>query len=161
MRIAIAVALLVILLGGAFMLGHKLGTPSRVSAGNGGNAMQVPPQSPPAVAPRPVRIGGTADAPACAGAVEVAPFPAEGDNFLSVRAAPDLHALEIDRLTPGAQAYLCEHAQDEAWLGIVYKEGGTLGDACGVSAPVSTQQAYAGACRAGWVSRQYVQPVAG
>ncbi|HWJ69412.1 MAG TPA: hypothetical protein VNS79_05120 [Sphingobium sp.] len=142
MRIAVALWLLTVLLAGAFLLGHKTGTPSRASAGKKA-AMQAPPKAPPAATPRSVRIGGTDDGAACAGA------------------APDAHALAIDRLTPGAQASLCAQARDVAWLGIVYRDGGTLSDACGVSGPVSTQQAYAGACRAGWVPRQSVQPVAG
>lgn len=161
MKVAIALPLILLLLGGAFLLGHKFGARPPAVATDGANMTQAPPQPPPGVAPRPVRIGGAADRPACDGAGQIAPIPAEGDPFHAVRAAPDPRALEIGRLMPGADVRLCERTPDGVWIGIVYKADDMPGDACGVSAPISTQQAYAGACLAGWVSRQSVQPVAG
>lgn len=158
MRMAIAAFLLVVLLGGAFLLGHRLGTPARPAAGTGGPAMQAPPQSPPMVEPRLTRIGGARDG---AGVVRGAPIRVQGDAVRSAHAAPDRPVMEVGRIRPDARAYLGETMPDAARRGIVYKAVGTLGDACGVSAPVSTRQTYAGACRAGWVSRQSVQPVAG
>jgi len=158
MRMAIAAFLLVVLLGGAFLLGHRLGTPARPAAGTGGQAMQAPPPSPPMVAPRAVRIGGATDG---ADVVRGAPIPVQGGAVRSAHAAPDLHALEGGRIRPDARAYPGETMPDAARRGIIYKAGRARGDACGVSAPVSTRQTYAGACRAGWVSRQSVQPMAG
>lgn len=122
---------------------------------------QAPPQSPPAVPPVAVRIGGQAELDACASTGRVVGLKPEGDNFLSVRAAPDQHALETDRLKAGADIYLCGSARDDRWVGIVYQAGGTLGDGCGVTSPIAQEQDYAGACRSGWVSRQYVQLMAG
>ena len=113
MKIAIALTLLAVLLGGAFLLGHKAGTPSRASADNAAQLLQqTPPQPPPAVAPRPVLVGDAADTPACAGSGQVASVPAEG-NALSARAGPDHQTLEIKQLKASAQVSLCDSAQDE------------------------------------------------
>lgn len=122
---------------------------------------QAPPQSPPAVPPLTVRIGGQADLDACASTGRVVGLKPEGDNFLSVRAAPDLHALETDRLKAGADVYLCDGTKKDGWVGVVYQAGGTLGDGCGVTSPIAKEQDYAGTCRSGWVSRSYVQLMAG
>jgi len=122
---------------------------------------QAPPQSPPAVPPVAVRIGGQADLDARASTGRVVGLKPEGDNFLSGRSSPDLYALETDRLKAGADVYLCDDTKKDGWVGVVYQAGGTLGDGCGVTSPIAKEQDYAGTCRSGWVSRQYVQLMAG
>lgn len=122
---------------------------------------QAAPRQPPTVDPVPVQVGGTDEFDACGSSGKVVGLDRNGDNFLSVRAAPDRQALETDRLRPDADFYMCDGTKDEAWVGIVYEAGGKLGSGCGVSSPIAKRGNYAGTCRSGWVSRKYVQLVAG
>lgn len=112
------------------------------------------------VDPRPVQIGF--DGPefdACGGYGEITGLNADGDNFLSVRAAPSTGSDEIDRLTSGTGVSMCETA--DGWIGIVYEASGASGTGCGVGSPVASVRNYNGACRSGWVSQRFVELVAG
>lgn len=109
---------------------------------------------------RPVMIGSDGpDAVACRAIGAVSGLNPRGDNFLSVRAGPDVRARELARLRPGRRFDVCDRTADKRWLGIVY---GKPGEDCGVDAPASRPQPYqAGwACRSGWVSARYVTIIA-
>jgi len=82
-------------------------------------------------------------------AADAAPVP--------VRAAPYEAAAQIDSLGQGAHFFICSRSQDEAWLGIVYDEGGQAAERCGVSGPVPERRDYHGPCAAGWVSSALVR----
>jgi hypothetical protein len=77
----------------------------------------------------------------------------------AVRAAPYQAAQETGRLPAGAAFFICSRSLDQKWFGIVYDEGGTLADRCGVSAPVPARRDYMGPCRSGWVSSAFVKLV--
>jgi hypothetical protein len=80
-----------------------------------------------------------------------------GDNFLSVRAAPNPRARELDRLWPRRQQVrLCERTRDGRWYGIAYHRNA----ACDVQVPLRPH-AYRGPCRSGWVSARYITISAG
>jgi hypothetical protein len=112
------------------------------------------------IEPRPVRIGF--DGPemdACGGYGEITGLNPDGDNFLSVRAAPDVDAEELDTLTSGTGVSMCETA--DGWIGIVYDTSGASGTGCGVSSPVADVRDYSGPCRSGWISQRFVELIAG
>lgn len=100
------------------------------------------------------------DLDACGGIGRVSGLNPEGDNFLSVRAAPALRAKETDRLHTATLVWLCD--VDGDWQGIVYASGAfqELGD-CRVSSPVAEPHAYDGPCKSGWVAAKYLSLVAG
>ena len=109
---------------------------------------------------RPVRVGF--DGPefdACGGYGEIEGLNPDGDNFLSVRAAPDVDAEELDRLSSGTGVSMCEQA--DGWIGIVYEASGASGAQCGTGSPVPSVRDYDGPCRSGWVSERFVKLVAG
>ncbi len=109
---------------------------------------------------RPVRIGF--DGPemdACGGYGEITGLNPDGDNFLTVRAAPSTDADEIDRLTSGTGVSMCETA--DGWIGIVYEGSGAAGTGCGVGSPVPNIRDYNGSCRSGWISQRFVELIAG
>ncbi len=110
--------------------------------------------------PRPVRIGF--DGPemdACGGYGEIKELNPDGDNFLTVRAAPTTDADELDRLTSGTGISICETA--DGWIGIVYEGSGAAGTGCGVGSPVPRMREYDGVCRSGWVNQRFVELIAG
>ncbi len=121
----------------------------------------APPEEPVfGVDARPVRVGF--DGPefdACGSYGEITGLNPDGDNFLSVRAAPSSDAEELDRLTTGTGVSLCEEA--DGWIGIVYEASGASGTSCGTGSPVSEVRAYDGPCRSGWVSQRFVELIAG
>jgi hypothetical protein len=180
-RTALIGALLAIVIGLFLIFGPGLGlrgssevpaaTPPAGDASAARDAAAAPAASPsalsppaparPAIAPVAVRIGREPELDACPSAGKVTNLKAQGDNFVAVRAAPDVRAGEIDRLGPDAMVYICEASPDERWYGIVYAPGGTLGDGCSVTSPVARPADYRGSCRSGWASRNYVQLVAG
>lgn len=109
---------------------------------------------------RPVRVGFDGpDFDACGSYGEVTGFDPEGDNYLSVRAAPDTSAEELDRITSGTGVSLCE--SENGWHGIVYEGSGAQGTACETGSPVADVQNYSGPCRQGWVSSRFVEVIAG
>lgn len=107
---------------------------------------------------RPVRVGlAGADLDACLSLAEVQGLDPNGDNFLTVRAAPVREARSLDRLGPGQQVWVCEEAS--GWSGIVYATRRN-GD-CHVGSPVPRPRPYAGPCRQGWVASRYLVTIAG
>jgi hypothetical protein len=107
---------------------------------------------------RPVMVGGGG------GGVNVDPCPAfgevrglnpRGDNFLSVRAAPNLGAREVGRLKSGEEVLVCDGSSDKKWWGVVY---GRQGQDCRLVA-AKPPRPYAGPCRSGWVSGRYLRVI--
>jgi len=107
---------------------------------------------------RPVRVGlAGADLDACLSLAEVQGLDPNGDNFLTVRAAPSREARALDRLGPGQQVWVCE--ESPGWSGIVYAT--RRNRQCNVGSPVPRPRPYAGACRQGWVASRYLVTIAG
>ena len=110
--------------------------------------------------PMPVKVGS--DGPqmdACGIYAEVGNFDPSGEDYLSVRDAPDASTKERDRLAEGKGVSICASAN--GWSGIVYAgEGQDLAE-CGVGSPVASEQNYTGPCRSGWVSSRYLRQIAG
>jgi hypothetical protein len=98
---------------------------------------------------------------ACGGAGKIVGLNPRGDNFLSVRSAPQVEAVEIDRLQIGDQVYMCGQSKDGRWQSIVYEQGGNLASECGVGSAVPRPRAYDGPCKFGWVSSRYIELFAG
>jgi hypothetical protein len=84
-----------------------------------------------------------------------------GVTTIPVRAAPYESGEEIDRLGLDAEFFICSRTHDQRWFGIVYDEGGTATERCGVGSPAGRRQAYEGPCAAGWVSSATVRLVSG
>jgi hypothetical protein len=78
-----------------------------------------------------------------------------------VRAAPFDQAQVIDELAPGAQFFICTRTKDQRWSGIVYDEGGTASQRCGVSSPVPSPRDYGGPCAAGWIATSATRLISG
>jgi hypothetical protein len=106
---------------------------------------------------RPVMVGG-------GGGVNVDPCPAfgevrgldsRGDNFLSVRAAPNVRAREVARLKSGEEVIVCDNSSDKKWWGVVY---GRQGQDCRL-VTAKPPRPYAGPCRSGWVSGRYLRVI--
>ena len=110
-------------------------------------------------AARPVMVGGEAEFDACGGVHKVIGLKAQGDNFLSVRAAPTPKGKERDRLKMGRMVWSCDAAQEGEWIGVVYER--VPGQDCGVGTAIERRRAYAGPCASGWVSGRFLQLVAG
>lgn len=109
---------------------------------------------------RPVRIGDYgASFRACA-AVGTPRNPKAGEA-LPVRFAPFENAGETGSVARGARFFICTRSLDQKWFGIVFDEGGTLAERCGVSEPVTRRRDYDGPCRSGWVQSAFVKVIAG
>lgn len=128
-------------------------------AGDGSIADSNPePDAASPAARRSVMYGGDSDFDACAQAASVGNLDPEGDNFLSVRAAPSVGASELNRLSSGQSVSICE--SESGWSGIVYSD--TPGDSdCGTGTPVADRQDYSGPCKSGWVSNAFLVDIAG
>ncbi|MEA3008685.1 MAG: hypothetical protein QOJ91_377 [Sphingomonadales bacterium] len=109
---------------------------------------------------QPVRIGDYgANFRACGAAGT--PRNLKAGEALPVRFAPFENAGLTGSVAARAQFFVCTRSFDQKWFGIVYDEGGTLAERCGVSEPVSGPRAYAGPCRSGWVESAFVKVIAG
>lgn len=80
---------------------------------------------------------------------------------LSVRSSPFDNAGETGSVADGARFFICTRSHDQKWFGIVFDEGGTLAERCGVSEPVTRRRDYDGPCRSGWVQSAFVKVIAG
>lgn len=80
---------------------------------------------------------------------------------LPVRAAPFEIAAESAGIPSGARFFVCTRSLDQKWFGVVFDEGGTLAERCGVSEPVTRRRDYDGPCRSGWVQSAFVKVIAG
>jgi hypothetical protein len=85
----------------------------------------------------------------------------KGGEGLPVRSAPFDEAAGTGQVASGARFFVCTRSLDQKWFGIVYDEGGTLAERCGVSEPVTRRRDYDGPCRSGWVQSAFVKLVAG
>lgn len=104
---------------------------------------------------RPVIVGPPGPhARICLSLAEVTGLNRRGDNFLSVRAAPNVRARELDRLEPDRAVLICSYSRDRKWAGIVYGPSGP--DDCGVDSPDGRPHAYAGPCRSGWAAARHL-----
>ncbi len=118
------------------------------------DAAVVTPQS------RPVRIGEHgANFRACSAAGTTRGLKA--GEALPVRSAPFENAVETGSVASAARMFVCTRSLDQKWFGIVYDEGGTLAERCGVSEPVTRRRDYGGPCRSGWVQSAFVKLIAG
>lgn len=110
------------------------------------------------VAARPVRYGIDGEnLDACGSAGDVTGLKADGDNFLSVRAAPSTDAKELDRLPAGTTVAMCDSV--DGWVGIVYDLTKSMD--CGTGSPIEGEQNYGGPCKSGWVSEKFITLMAG
>ena len=107
----------------------------------------------------PVMIKAYPEGDAC-GSGEIVGLDPKGDGFLSVRSGPGgSQYTEIDRLYNGDQVYIC--GDKGPWQAIVYSPDRALGATCGVTKNWSTDQAYTGPCRQGWIHSRYLKATAG
>jgi hypothetical protein len=122
------------------------------------NRAEAGPAAPPES--RPVRIGELgANFRACSGAGTTKGLKA--GEALPVRSAPFDNADETGSVASGARLFICTRSLDQKWYGIVYDEGGSLAERCGVSEPVTRRRDYDGPCRSGWVQSAFVKLIAG
>lgn len=112
-------------------------------------------------APRPVQVGGDADLDACGSVGQVVRLNPKGDNFLSVRAAPNEKAMQVAKLGPKATVTLCDQTPGGAWYAIVFPRSGQASVDCKVSSPIAKRQVYRGPCASGWVSAKFIEIIAG
>jgi hypothetical protein len=109
---------------------------------------------------RPVRIGELgANFRACGAAGT--PRNLKAGEALPVRSSPFDNAGETGSVAGGARFFICSRSHDQKWFGIVFDEGGSLAERCGVSEPVTRRRDYNGPCRSGWVQSAFVKVIAG
>ncbi len=111
-------------------------------------------------AARPVRIGELGPNFAACSAAGTTRNLKPGEA-LTVRSAPFENAEESGKVAAGARFFICTRSHDQKWFGIVYDEGGSLAERCGVTEPVTRRGDYDGPCRSGWVQSAFVKVVAG
>jgi hypothetical protein len=109
---------------------------------------------------RPVRIGELGPSfQACSAAGT--PNAMKVGEALPVRSAPFDDAGQTGSVKSRARFFICTRSLDQKWFGIVFDEGGTLAERCGVSEPVTRRRDYDGPCRSGWVQSAFVKVIAG
>jgi hypothetical protein len=109
---------------------------------------------------RPVRIGELGpNFRACSAAGTTRNLKA--GEALPVRSAPFDNAGESGSVAGDARFFICTRSHDQKWFGIVFDEGGSLAERCGVSEPVTRRRDYDGPCRSGWVQSAFVKVIAG
>lgn len=107
--------------------------------------------------PRPVMIGTPAGDLGCWVMGDVTGLDPPGRNYVSVRAAPNVRARELDRVGAIQRIHFCEYTSDERWVGIVYPHPQTPDEDCGLDVPARPRRAYAGPCLSGWVPARYTE----
>lgn len=105
-----------------------------------------------------VMVGGEKDLDACTSTAAVSGLDPKGDGFLAVRSNSNAKAKLLDKLIEGQVLYVCDESADGKWLGVIYSKTGVD---CGVGTPIYPKQAYNGACQSGWVSKKWINPLAG
>jgi hypothetical protein len=109
---------------------------------------------------RPVRVGELgANFRACSAAGT--PRNLKSGESLPVRSSPFENAGESGSVAGDARFFICTRSHDQKWFGIVFDEGGSLAERCGVSEPVTRRRDYDGPCRSGWVQSAFVKVIAG
>lgn len=117
--------------------------------------------SAPSLPSRPVRIGlAGPEQDACGSQGHVVGLRRDGDNYLTVRAAPLTAARALDTLVADEGVTICDSADGGRWLGIVWDASGDVAD-CGVASSVPRARPYRGPCAAGWVRATFVTVDAG
>jgi hypothetical protein len=109
---------------------------------------------------RPVRIGELGpNFQACSAAGT--PRGLKASEALPVRSAPFEDAAGTGSVPTRAHFFICTRSLDQKWFGIVFDEGGTLAERCGVAEPLARRRDYDGPCRSGWVQSAFVKVIAG
>jgi hypothetical protein len=86
----------------------------------------------------------------------------KGDGFVAVRSAPGIKEKMIDKLLLKQVVYLCDENKSGLWYGIVYQPNDYDGNGdCKFEVPVNKPKPYKGPCRSGWVSKKYIEIIAG
>lgn len=82
--------------------------------------------------------------------------------YLSVRAAPNIKANEIDRLQSGHGLDMCSNITNKAWIGIIYHADPNADRRdCRSTYDSSKSVPYRGPCKYGWVAARYIVNAAG
>jgi hypothetical protein len=112
---------------------------------------------------QPVMVAGHEDLDACLSTAFVKPLEPKGQGYLSVRAAPNIRAKEVDRLRSGHVVWDCDSGGKGEWIGIVYHPTQRSSDdmACDLGPSDTKRRPYRGNCRSGWVSAKYLINLAG
>ncbi len=105
--------------------------------------------------------GGSAEFDACGAIGEPKGLNPKGDNFLALKAAPNVASKRKAKLGPGKAFIVCEYTKDEKWVGVVVPMGKQTIDDCGLGGAIERRRAYKGPCMQGWVAAQYVKYIAG
>lgn len=106
----------------------------------------------------PIVIPSGGDTSPCDSVGEVTHLDPHGDNFLSVQSGPGGKPFaEKDRLHSGAHVWVCGDKAN--WWAVVYGDHNEAD--CKIARPKQKQYAYTGPCRYGWVSKRYVEIIAG
>ena len=128
---------------------------NRAAGGDGNTAADTV-----TAAARPVRIGELGpNFAACSAAGTTRNLKA--GEALPVRWAPFDNARETGSVPAGTRFFICTRSHDQKWFGIVFDDGGTLAERCGVAEPVTRRRDYDGPCRSGWVQSAFVKVIAG
>lgn len=135
------------------------GDPVTVANRTAGNEGEVAADTVTAAA-RPVRIGELGPNFAACSAAGTTRNLKPGEA-LPVREAPFENAKESGSVPALARFFICARSHDQKWFGIVYDEGGSLAERCGVAEPVTRRRDYDGPCRSGWVQSAFVKVIAG
>ncbi len=105
----------------------------------------------------PVMVGADPGMDACGGWGRVKGLDPAGDGFLAVRSGPGTEYSAHARLKNGQSVFLCETRGN--WEGIVFTND--KNQDCGTGSPVKKYGPYNGPCPWGWVSRKYIELLAG
>ena len=106
-----------------------------------------------------VSYGGDESLDACSTLARVSHLSNGADGFLAVKDSPNIKAKRVDKIFNDQSLWICEESKDGNWLGIVYDSSEKKD--CGVTTAIEKRRAYKGPCKSGWVSKKYVEPMAG
>ncbi len=110
---------------------------------------------------RMVMVGGQTEFDACGAIGEPKGLNPKGDNFLALKAAPNLASKRKAKLGPKKAFFICEYSNDDTWVGVVVPMGRQSLEDCGLGGTMERRQAYKGPCMQGWVAAKYVEVIAG
>ncbi len=112
---------------------------------------------------RPVLLGTLGpETDVCNNTAWVVGLKKKGDGFLAVRAFPGVKYRITDKLLYKQLVYLCEVSKDEKWYGIIYSKGDYDGNFdCELGSSLTTPKPYNGPCASGWVSKKFIEIIAG
>ena len=143
-----------------FLVLSACGDTATVEEGGSRNALAAPEAPAVPAESRPVRIGELGpNFRACSAAGTTRNLKA--GEALPVRSSPFDNSAETGKVASGGRFFICTRSLDQKWFGIVFDEGGSLAERCGVSEPVTRRRDYGGPCRSGWVQSAFVKVIAG